>query len=128
MIFCALRSAGPPREVLNPSQTDGKVRSLQALTFDLLILTINRFIFHHGIVIFPFYCRVATGDICLVPLVVGLHRSCRLILFYLGFTACQDYFILSLVSPMVGRKQEIPEKNHLITCKQNLAFTMCDQS
>ena len=34
--------------------------------------------------------------------------------------------ILSQVNRKVGRKQEIPEKSHLNTCKQNLACLKCD--
>ena len=36
--------------------------------------------------------------------------------------------ILSRVSRKVGRKREIPEKNHLSTRKQNLACLTCDLS
>ena len=40
-------------------------------------------------------------------------------------------FISLIVSPInrkVGRKQEIPEKNHLTTIKQNFARLTCDPS
>ena len=36
--------------------------------------------------------------------------------------------ILSQVSHKVGQKQEIPEKNHLTTCKQNLTSLASDPS
>ena len=36
--------------------------------------------------------------------------------------------ILSRVNREVGQKREIPEKNHLITHKQNLACLTCDLS
>ena len=49
-------------------------------------------------------------------------------IYYLCFTARQDYFILSRFNRKIGRKREIPENNHLTTRKQNLACLTCDLS
>ena len=46
-----------------------------------------------------------------------------LFFFNLGFTTCQDYF----THFEMGQKWEIPEKNHLTTCKQNLACLTCPE-
>ena len=47
--------------------------------------------------------------------------------YYLGFMAHQDDFThFEPSQSLVGRKREIPEKNHLTTHKQNLACLRCD--
>ena len=52
-----------------------------------------------------------------------------IVLFYLSFTAHQDYFTHFEPSQSLGgRKREIPEKNHLTTSKQNLAYLTCHPS
>ena len=50
-------------------------------------------------------------------------------LFYLGFTARQNYFIHFEPSQSLGgAKLQIPKKKHLTTCKQNMACLTCDPS
>ena len=58
-----------------------------------------------------------------------LDRTEFLFIFYLGFTAGQDYFTHSeLIKSWWGRKREFPEKNDLTTRKQNFACLTCDPS
>ena len=45
-----------------------------------------------------------------------------------GGEGVTNLLILSRVNLKVGTKRGIPEKNHLTTCKQNLACFTCDPS
>ena len=53
-------------------------------------------------------------------------------IFFVGGGGLQPVKIISLILSLVNRKVwqkgEIPEKNHLTNCKQNLACLTCDQS
>ena len=56
-----------------------------------------------------------------------MYYFSEMLFFYLGFTKIIS-IILSWVNRMIGQKQDIPEKKHLTTRMQNLAWLTSDLS